>query len=189
MQVSGSSLIQCYAPATGEALGCINPSTTAGIDRAIATAEKAQQTWARTSFIQRRRVLRTMLQFILENQEVIARVACLDSGKTMVDASVGEILVTVEKLRWTIKHGEESLRPERRATNMLMMYKWNEVVWEPLGVVAACVSWNYPVRCEESIGILDIPLQDTQLTMSVSQPHQPHHILHLRWKRHHCQRL
>lgn len=83
-----------------------------------------------------------MLKFILENQEVIARVACLDSGKTMVDAGLGEILVTVEKLRWTIKNGEESLKAERRATNLLMLYKWNEVTYEPLGVVAACVSWK-----------------------------------------------
>jgi acyl-CoA reductase-like NAD-dependent aldehyde dehydrogenase len=94
------------------------------------------------SFIQRRRVLKTMLKFILENQEIIARIACLDSGKTMVDASLGEILVTVEKLRWTIKHGEKSLKSEKRDTSFLMMYKSNEVIWEPLGVVAACVSWK-----------------------------------------------
>ncbi|KAF1851699.1 ALDH-like protein [Cucurbitaria berberidis CBS 394.84] len=144
LKVSGSSLIQCYAPATGEALGRINPSTPASIDRAISKAQSAQIKWALTTFRQRRKVLRTMLKFVLENQEAIARVACLDSGKTMVDASLGEILVTVEKLRWTIRHGEESLRSERRAGNLLMMYKWNEVVWEPLGVVAACVSWNYP---------------------------------------------
>jgi acyl-CoA reductase-like NAD-dependent aldehyde dehydrogenase len=85
-----------------------------------------------------------MLKFVLENQEIIARVACRDSGKTMVDAALGEILVTAEKLRWTIKHGEKSLRNQRRDTSFLMFYKWNEVVWEPLGVVAACVSWNYP---------------------------------------------
>ncbi|CAN9161848.1 unnamed protein product [Alternaria alternata] len=144
LKVSGSSLIQCYAPATGEALGRINPSTADGIDRAIAKAKAAQVQWAQTSFLRRRKVLRTMLKFILENQEEIARVACLDSGKTMVDAALGEILVTVEKLRWTIKHGEKSLKSERRDTNFLMMYKWNEVVYEPLGVVAACVSWNYP---------------------------------------------
>jgi acyl-CoA reductase-like NAD-dependent aldehyde dehydrogenase len=86
--------------------------------------------------------MKTMLKFILENQEAIARVACLDSGKTMVDASLGEILVTVEKLRWTIKHGEASLKSEKRDTSFLMMYKWNEVTYEPLGVVAACVSWK-----------------------------------------------
>lgn len=83
-----------------------------------------------------------MLKFVLENQETIARVACLDSGKTMVDASLGEILVTVEKLRWVIAHGEESLRNESRPGNLLMAYKWHEVRWQPLGVVAACVSWK-----------------------------------------------
>jgi acyl-CoA reductase-like NAD-dependent aldehyde dehydrogenase len=141
-QVPGSSLIQCYAPATGEALGRVNPSTADGIDRAIEKAKAAQVKWAQSSFIQRRKVLKTMLKFILNNQEVIARIACLDSGKTMVDASLGEILVTVEKLRWTIKHGEKSLKSEQRDTSFLMMYKSNEVIWEPLGVVAACVSWK-----------------------------------------------
>ena len=48
--------------------------------------------WARTTFAERRKVLKTMLAFVLANQETIARVACLDSGKTMVDAALGEIL-------------------------------------------------------------------------------------------------
>jgi acyl-CoA reductase-like NAD-dependent aldehyde dehydrogenase len=135
-------LIQCYAPATGQSLGRVNPSTADGVDRAIEKAKAAQVKWAQQSFHQRRKVLKTMLKFILENQETIARVACLDSGKTMVDASLGEILVTVEKLRWTIKHGEASLKSEKRDTSFLMMYKSNEVIWEPLGVVAACVSWK-----------------------------------------------
>lgn len=85
-----------------------------------------------------------MLQHVLDNQEQICKVACLDSGKTMVDAQLGEILVTTEKLQWTIKHGEKALRPSRRPTNMLMMYKRNTVHYESLGVVAALVSWNYP---------------------------------------------
>ncbi|KAF1929317.1 Aldedh-domain-containing protein [Didymella exigua CBS 183.55] len=144
LKVSGSSLIQCYAPATGEALARVNPATADGIDRAVGRAKAAQVAWARTSFAARRKVLRTMLAFVLANQETIARVACRDSGKTMVDAALGEILVTAEKLRWTIRHGEESLKSERRATNLLLAYKWNEVLYQPLGVVAACVSWNYP---------------------------------------------
>lgn len=84
----------------------------------------------------------SLRRYILDNQEIIATAACLDSGKTKVDAALGEILVTVEKLKWTIQHGESALRPERRPTNFLMMYKYNEVRWEPLGVLAACVSWK-----------------------------------------------
>ncbi|KAL8994883.1 MAG: hypothetical protein Q9188_006943, partial [Gyalolechia gomerana] len=144
VKTPGSSAIQCYNPATGQLLGYVNPATPDGIDRALAKAAEAQKEWSKTTFKQRRQVLRTMLKFILDNQEDIATVACLDSGKTKVDAMLGEILVTIEKLKWTIQHGEKALQPERRPTNFLMMYKYNEVQWEPLGVLAACVSWNYP---------------------------------------------
>ncbi|OIW31013.1 ALDH-like protein [Coniochaeta ligniaria NRRL 30616] len=141
---SGTTAIQCYAPATGQFLAFVNPSTPAAIDRAIDQAQAAQKKWATTTFAQRRAVLRAMLQHVLDNQEEICRIACLDSGKTMVDAELGEIMVTTEKLQWTIKHGERALSPSRRPTNLLMAYKRNTVRYEPLGVVAALVSWNYP---------------------------------------------
>jgi acyl-CoA reductase-like NAD-dependent aldehyde dehydrogenase len=64
----------------------------------------------------------------------------------MIDASLGEILVTCEKLRWLIANGEQVLKPEKRpVTGVLMMHKRAEIRYEPLGVVAALVSWNYPV--------------------------------------------
>ncbi|KAI1300433.1 Aldehyde/histidinol dehydrogenase [Xylaria venustula] len=144
IKTSGTTAIQCYAPATGQFLGFVNPSTPAGLDRAIAQAAAAQEKWAKTSFAERRRVLRSMLQHILDNQEQICRVSSLDSGKTMVDAQLGEIMVTAEKLQWTIKHGEKALRPSKRPTNLLLSYKKGTVHYEPLGVVAALVSWNYP---------------------------------------------
>lgn len=143
VKVSGSTAIQCYAPATGQLLAHINPTTPDGIDRIVSKASEAQLQWARTTFVQRRRVLRTLLKYVLDNQETIARVACLDSGKTRIDAIFGELLVTAEKLKWTIVHGEKALSTERRPSNRLMFYKRNEVHYEPLGVVAACVSWKY----------------------------------------------
>jgi len=144
VKVSGSSAVQCYNPATGKFLGFVNPSTPAAIDRAIAAAEKAQVEWKKTSFDERRAVLRSLLRHVMDNAEQICRVAATDSGKTMVDAQLGETLVTAEKLQWTIRHGEKALLPSRRPTNLLMAHKRNAVVYEPLGVVAALVSWNYP---------------------------------------------
>lgn len=144
IKVPGSNAIQCYAPATGQSLGLINPASPDKIDRLINRAAAAQLTWSKTTFAQRRKVLETLLKFILDNEVDIIRTACLDSGKTRVDALFGEVLVTAEKIRWTISHGEESLKVDRRPTNLLMFYKKNEIRYEPLGVVAACVSWNYP---------------------------------------------
>ncbi|CDK24986.1 unnamed protein product [Kuraishia capsulata CBS 1993] len=140
------AFIQSYCPATGQYLGKFKSSTTEDIDTAIALAAEAQQKFALTSFKERRKVLRTLNQFICDNQEIIARVACRDSGKTMVDASMGEILVTLEKINWILKNGEKSLKTSTRPgpSNLLMSYKRAEVRYEPLGVVAALVSWNYP---------------------------------------------
>ncbi|PGH12779.1 hypothetical protein AJ80_06603 [Polytolypa hystricis UAMH7299] len=140
--------ILSYCPADGRILGDltngIKPSTPEDIDLAVRRAEVAQLKWKGTTFAQRRQVLRTLLKYILEHQDDIVTACCLDSGKTKVDAAFGEILVTAEKLKWTIDHGENSLTTDRRPTNLLMMYKKNTVRYEPLGVVAACVSWNYP---------------------------------------------
>lgn len=142
IQAKGSTAIQCYAPATGQLLGLINPVTNDGVDRAVAKAAAAQAQWKETTFAQRRQVLQTLLKHMLDNQEEIVRVACRDSGKTRVDAMFGEVMVTAVKLRWTLQHGEAALRPDRRPSNLLMFYKQNEIHYEPLGVIAACVSWK-----------------------------------------------
>lgn len=137
--------IQCYAPATGAYLGTVKPHYPEDIDAAIKASSVAQEAWARTSFDERRKVLRTLLKYILSHQDEIAAVACLDSGKTKIDAALGEILVTVEKLKYVLTHGEKALTPEDRSSSWpLMCYKKVHVRYEPLGVVAALVSWNYP---------------------------------------------
>lgn len=135
--------IKCECPADRRLLGYYSPCKSSDIDTAIERATAAQRTWSPT-FSQRRRLLKSLLRHILDHQEPIVAACCLDSGKTKIDACFGEVLVTVEKLQWTIKHGERSLAPSRRPKNLLMCYKKNTVVYEPLGVVAACVSWNYP---------------------------------------------
>jgi len=42
----------------------VNPSTPDGIDRAIAKATEAQEEWAKSTFKQRRRVLKTLLKYV-----------------------------------------------------------------------------------------------------------------------------
>ncbi|ODV86488.1 hypothetical protein CANARDRAFT_196441 [[Candida] arabinofermentans NRRL YB-2248] len=64
----------------------------------------------------------------------------------MVDASMGEIMVTLEKINWLLANGESALNDSVRPgpASMFMKYKKAEVHYEPLGVVGALVSWNYP---------------------------------------------
>ncbi|KAJ2707852.1 Meiotic Sister-Chromatid recombination aldehyde dehydrogenase [Coemansia sp. IMI 203386] len=137
-------LIQCFDPATGRSLGQVPATTLAELDDKIQRARNAQKTWALTSFEQRRQVLRTLHKFVLGHQREICQVASRDSGKTLVDATLGEVLTTAAKLQWTIKNGEKALQDDERDPGFMMMYKRAKVVYQPRGVVAALVSWNYP---------------------------------------------
>ena len=48
------------------------------------------------------------------------RVSARDSGKPMVDAAFGEVMVTCEKLAWLAREGERHLRPERRSAGAMV---------------------------------------------------------------------
>jgi hypothetical protein len=46
---------------------------------------------------------------------VLCRVSSRDTGKTKVDASLGEIMTTCEKIIWLLDEGEKWLKPEYRS--------------------------------------------------------------------------
>uniref|UniRef100_A0A2P2MR93 Aldehyde dehydrogenase 22A1 n=1 Tax=Rhizophora mucronata TaxID=61149 RepID=A0A2P2MR93_RHIMU len=110
----------------------------------VAQARKAQKIWAKSSFKQRHQFLRILLKYIIEHQELICKISSRDTGKTMVDASLGEIMTTCEKITWLLSEGEHWLKPEYRSSGRSMFHKKAKVEFYPLGVIGAIVSWNYP---------------------------------------------
>ncbi|CAL1397412.1 unnamed protein product [Linum trigynum] len=136
--------VQCYEPATMKYLGYFPALSPSEVEERVALAKKAQTVWAKSSFKQRRQFLRILLKYIIEHQQLICEVSSRDTGKTMVDASLGEIMTTCEKITWLLSEGERWLKPEYRSTGRSMIHKRARVEFHPLGVVGAIVSWNYP---------------------------------------------
>ncbi|KAI3459216.1 hypothetical protein Pfo_015879 [Paulownia fortunei] len=110
--------VQCYEPETMKYLGHFPALKPDEVKERVALARKSQRIWAKSSFKQRCQFLRILLKYIIEHQELICEVASCDTGKTMVDASLGEIMTTCEKITWLLSEGEYQS-----------------------GVI---VSWNYP---------------------------------------------
>ncbi|KAF9503068.1 hypothetical protein BS47DRAFT_1374501 [Hydnum rufescens UP504] len=132
----GYDYITCYDPATGVHLGILPADPVEDIMRKVELAKRAQLEWSQSSFSDRRRVLRSLLAWLVREQEIFARVACRDTGKT----SVGSVLLIC------IHHGERALRPERRRSNLLLSYNTSVIHYEPLGVAAAITSWSYALH-------------------------------------------
>lgn len=136
--------IRCFDPSTGQFLGTVPAMTPLQVHEACAKAAAAQKDWARTSFAQRRRVLRTIQRYLVHHVRDVCRVSSRDSGKPLVDALLGEVLTTCEKIRCINAWGELWLRPSFRPTGPLMMHKSAWVEYVPLGVIAPIAPWNYP---------------------------------------------
>ena len=136
--------IQCYDPSTGQYLGQVPAMNAAQVHALCVRAAAAQVTWRQTTFQQRRRVLRTLQRYIVTHVTTICRVSGRDSGKPVVDACLGEVLTTCEKIRTLCASGELWLRPERRTTGPMFLHKHAAVEYVPLGVVATIAPWNYP---------------------------------------------
>ncbi|KIG18489.1 Aldehyde dehydrogenase [Enhygromyxa salina] len=135
--------IECHDPATLERLGEVEVMDRAQVEAIIARARAAQPRWAATSFAERRAVLRDLLAWIVEHQANICHLAARDSGKTLIDAAMGEVFPVCEKLRYTIAHGERDLSPEPRSPGFLL-HKRGRVEYLPFGVVAVIAPWNFP---------------------------------------------
>ncbi|KAJ8444922.1 hypothetical protein Cgig2_029116 [Carnegiea gigantea] len=136
--------VQCYEPATMKYLGFFPALKPDEVRERVAQARKAQKIWAKSSFKQRRQFLRILLKYIIEHQELICEISSRDTGKTMIDASLGEIMTTCEKITWLLSEGEKWLKPEYRSSGRSMLHKTSKVEFHPLGVIGAIVSWNYP---------------------------------------------
>eukprot|EP00850_Spirogloea_muscicola_P007929 SM000041S15488 [mRNA] locus=s41:288984:293518:- [translate_table: standard] len=140
----GGGRIQCYDPATMQYLGFLPALKPDDVLEHVKRARVAQLEWAGSSFQQRRLLLRVLLKYVTEHQEIVCRVSARDSGKPLVDAEFGEIFTTCEKIAWLLHEGERWLRPERRSPGRMMPHKVARVEYHPLGVVGAIIPWNYP---------------------------------------------
>lgn len=63
----------CYDPGTMQSLGTMPAMNAREVRARVARAKEAQVTWAKSSFEQRRQLLRILLRYILDHQEDICR--------------------------------------------------------------------------------------------------------------------
>jgi acyl-CoA reductase-like NAD-dependent aldehyde dehydrogenase len=77
----------------------------------------------------------------------IVEVIADEVGKPPMDALVGDVLVTLEQLRYDEQHANEVLRKKRRGKSQLFYAGTSFFeVREPHGVVLVYAPWNYPLQ-------------------------------------------
>lgn len=109
-------VMDCRDPATGELLGEVPRMGEDEVVAAIHRARFLQPRWASQQPEKRRAVLAALLDRILSTQDELCRVAAHDSGETMLDAMVHEIIPVVRALATLLDRSRPSRLPWRQAS-------------------------------------------------------------------------
>ena len=128
-------------PATEEILGKASKATEADVNKALKSAEKGLKIWRSTPPWQRSKIIKKIADLIRERSDVLAKWLTLEVGKPLAEAA-GEVGAGADIFEW---NSEETKRiygqiVESRFENTRMFVKY-----EPVGVVAALVPWNFPI--------------------------------------------
>lgn len=127
-------------PSTLDVIGHLPHATTADLDRALAAASRAFESWRHSSPMDRSEILRKVAQLSRDRAQEIGRNMTLDQGKPLAE-SVGEIISCADHADW---HAEECRRIYGRVILPRSPDVRQMVLREPIGVCAAFTPWNFP---------------------------------------------
>ena len=93
-------------PATNQVIGRLPHASTEDLDLALNSAQRAFESWKKSSPLDRSKVLRKVAELARERAQDIGRGITMDQGKPLVEA-VGEVMFCAEHAEW---HAEECRR-------------------------------------------------------------------------------
>ncbi|UOQ55790.1 aldehyde dehydrogenase family protein [Leucobacter allii] len=141
VDAADGATVEVRDPATGELVGTSAVAGAADVDRAVIAARAGFSRWSALTADERCDVLLRAAALVDERTPAMAELLTREQGKTVAD-SVKEISFGAQVIRYYAEQGRRvsgSIRPTARRDIRSL------VTWEPLGVVAAIVPWNYPV--------------------------------------------
>ena len=121
--------------------------TTTEADRILNRAREAQAAWAALEVSRRCSVLGRLRREIALNCEAIAERIARETGKPAHDALSGDVLVTLEMLRYCETHASRILRSRRVGKPALFFFGSRfRCCFEPYGVALIFSASNYPLQ-------------------------------------------
>jgi len=128
-------------PATGEELGTFVRGTDAEVDRAVAAADAAFESWRDRSHIDRAAVLWDVYHELRDQTDELGRIVTKECGKEISEgrADVTEAAHMVEWAAGDARHPKGDVIPSEIAAKDASMRR------KPRGVVGCITPWNFPV--------------------------------------------
>ena len=128
-------------PATEEIIGKASKANSEDIQKALKSAEKGLKIWRNTSPWERSKIIRKISELMKQRVDVLSKWLTLEVGKPLTEGP-GEIGGAADIFEW---NSEETKRIFGEINQSRFPNTKIHVIYQPVGVVAALIPWNFPV--------------------------------------------
>ena len=128
-------------PANEEVIGKVSKANKDDVQKAISSAEKGLQIWKNTTPWERAKILRKISELIRNKIDVLSKWMTTEVGKPLSEGP-GEINGAADIFEW---NSEETKRIYGEINQSRFPNTRIHVYYQPVGVVAALVPWNFPI--------------------------------------------
>src|SRR3954469_11103898 len=147
MAVTTAEVLIARNPSTGAPLGEVRrtpPEEVAGI---VARAREAQRAWGETTWRVRRASLERLWRELSLGADDWSASIEAEVGKPRGEALAGDVVATLDALRWTARQGGRVLSDRRLGPGWQawVMVPPARLRFRPLGVVGMIGTWNFPL--------------------------------------------
>ncbi len=140
-QSSNGDTYEVLNPANEEIIGHASKASPQDVEKALNSAEKGLEVWRKTPPWQRAYILRRIADKMREKQDILAKWMTLEVGKPFAEAK-GEVNGAADIYEW---NAEETKRIYGQTVESRFEDTRVHVYYQPVGVVAALVPWNFPL--------------------------------------------
>ncbi|WP_027489193.1 betaine-aldehyde dehydrogenase [Allorhizobium undicola] len=137
---TSGSLIESIYPATGEVIARLHAATPAIVERAIASAKRAQKEWAALSPTARGRVLKAAAAIMRERNRELSELETLDTGKPIQETLIADPTSGADAFEFFGGIAATALN----GAHIPLGGDWAYTKRVPLGVCVGIGAWNYP---------------------------------------------
>ena len=130
-----------YNPATNELLSTCANASAADVDKAVSAAQKAFESWSRTSPQERAALLLKAADTIEAHAAQLAEIETRDNGKPLRETTLVDVPLSADHFRYFVG----CLRSEEGSAVMIDDNTLSIVLHEPIGVVGQIIPWNFPL--------------------------------------------
>ncbi len=128
-------------PATEEIIGKASKASSIDVQKALKSAERGLEIWKNTSPWKRSYIIRKIADLMREKQDILAKWLTLEVGKPIAEG-IGETGGAADIFEW---NAEETKRIYGQTIQSRFPETRVHVYYQPVGVVAALVPWNFPL--------------------------------------------